>query len=225
MYVRRDLRILAVLFVAGATYRIALSLADPRGDRDFQLQNVLPGWIDVFAVGMALAVVSAWLAHRREAPPAGLDRPWAPAVAWVMALAAFVLVSVIAGKPQPGAAYSVGEELAIHYLYLAVGFFLLLPAIFGPQERGTIRRFLRSPVVVWLGLVSYGLYLWNEALLEKFMEWTDRTLFDTSFATVLLAVAAITIAVAAVSQYVVERPALRLKRRIPDRGRTAATRE
>jgi peptidoglycan/LPS O-acetylase OafA/YrhL len=72
-------------------------------------------------------------------------------------------------------------------------------------------------VVVWLGLVSYGLYLWNESLLDRFMEWTDRTAFNTSFATTFVAVAAMTAGVAALSYYLLERPVLRLKRAVPDR--------
>lgn len=216
-HVRRDLLALTGLFTAGAIYRIVLSVADLPGDRDFQLQNILPGWIDVFATGMALAVVSAWLAHRSVGAPAGLDRPLAPAASWVLALLAFVLVSVFVGEPQPVEQYTIAEELAIHYLYLATGFFLLLPAIFGPQRHGAIRAFLRSPVVVWLGLVSYGLYLWNESLLDRFMEWTDRTAFNTSFTTTFVAVAAMTAGVAALSYYLLERPVLRLKRAVPDR--------
>lgn len=216
-HVRRDLLALAGLFVVGATYRICLSLADPRGDRDFQLQNILPGWIDVFAAGMALAVISAWVSHRRAASPAGLDRSWAPAASWALALLAFVLVSVVVGEPQPVEHYSVADELAIHYLYLAVGFFLLLPAIFGPQRQGAIRKVLQNPILIWLGLISYGLYLWNEALLDKFLDWTDRTPFNTSFGTTCFAVTAMTIAVAAASSYIVERPALRLKPLVPDR--------
>jgi peptidoglycan/LPS O-acetylase OafA/YrhL len=221
-HVRRDLLALAGLFAFGVVYRVVVTLADPRADRDFQLQNILPGWIDVFAVGMVLAVLSAWITHRRAPTPFGFSKPWGPAVSWALALGAFSLVSAIAGQPGPNLVYSIGEELAIHYLYLVVGVFLLLPAIFGAQDRGLIRGFLRHPVVAWLGLISYGLYLWNEALIEKFLEWTDRTAFNTSFGTMLLGVFAITTAIAAASYYVLERPLLRLKGRVPDRRQPAS---
>ncbi len=63
--VRIDLVVLGCLIVAGIVYRwVIRSRFD--GQRAFQLLNILPGWVDVFAVGMALAVVSVWLAGRRE---------------------------------------------------------------------------------------------------------------------------------------------------------------
>jgi len=219
--VRRDAIGLGALFLAGVIYRVALSVAEPSAQRDFQLSSLLPGWIDVFAVGMALAVVSAWCAHRRTSAPAGLDRSWAPAVSWGLCALAFGLVSLLIGRPpmDEPVEFSAGDKFAIHYLYLAVAVFLVLPAIFGPQDRGLIRGLLRNPVVQWLGLISYGLYLWNEPLIDKYFHWTDEPLFNTSFATMMVAVTAMTVAVAAASYYVVERPVLKLKDRVPDRAR------
>jgi peptidoglycan/LPS O-acetylase OafA/YrhL len=212
-HVRRDLVALAGLFAAGVAYRVVVSLADPSGIRDAQLQNILPGWIDAFAAGMALAVVSVW-ASRGDGPRLpGLDRRFVPAVSWGLAGVAFVVVSVVVGRPSPGiVVYSIGEELAIHYLYIVVAVLLLVPAIFGPQDRGAIRNVLRHLLVLWLGIVSYGLYLWNETLIEKYLQWTDSSAFNTSFLKMLIAVALMTTAIAAVSYYVFERPILRFKR-------------
>jgi peptidoglycan/LPS O-acetylase OafA/YrhL len=44
-----------------------------------------------------------------------------------------------------------------------VGFGLLLPAVFGDQRRGLVRRFLANPAVSYVGLVSYGVYLCTPA--------------------------------------------------------------
>jgi peptidoglycan/LPS O-acetylase OafA/YrhL len=68
-----------------------------------------------------------------------------------------------------------------------------------------------------LGLISYGLYLWNETVLEKYIEWTDNTPFNTSFPKMLAVVFVSTVLVAAASYVVVEKPALSLKGRIPFR--------
>jgi peptidoglycan/LPS O-acetylase OafA/YrhL len=222
-HVRRDLAALTCLFVAGAAYRLIVAFADPPGRRDFQLQNILPGWIDVFAVGMALAVVSAWFAHRQTEAPAPLSKPWMPAASWTLGGLAFVLVSVYVGGPTPNEVFTVPEELAIHYLYLAVAFFLLLPAVFGRQDRSTVRAFLRNPVVAWLGLISYGVYLWNETIIEKYLDWADKTPFNTYLGSLLLVVVVATIAVAAASFYLLERPVLRLKSRVRDRPRSLTT--
>jgi len=103
------------------------------------------------------------------------------------------------------------DELAIHYLYLAVGVLLLLPAIFGRQDQGLIRQLLRNPVVQWLGVVSYGLYLWNETMIEKYLEWSERTAFNTSLLTMLMVVTIMTVAIAALSYYLFEEPVLALR--------------
>ena len=216
---KRDAIGLAVLFAVGLIYRIVLGTADLSGARDFQLSNVLLGWIDVFAAGMALALISAWCAHRRVASAARLDDPKAPAVSWALCAAAFVLVSVLIGRPPLGEAvtFSLGDKLAIHYLYLATAVFFVLPAIFGPQDRGIVRRILRNPVLQWLGIVSYGLYLWNEPLIEKYLEWTDDTVSNSAFLKMMLGVTAMTVVAAAISYYVLERNVLKLKDRVPER--------
>ena len=224
--VRRELLFLGGLFLVGIAYRAAVTAPDFDALRTAQLQNILPGWLDVFAVGMALAVVSAWIAQRRIDAPAGLGRKRAPLVCWGLALVAFVTICVWIGKPPRGlVTYTFTEDMGIHYFYLAVAAFFLLPGIFGPQKEGAIRRVLRHPAVVFLGLVSYGLYLWNETLMEKYIEWTNSTPFNTSFLTMLIVVFVVTTVVATLSYLLVERPVLSLKRRVPDRrpARTAAT--
>jgi peptidoglycan/LPS O-acetylase OafA/YrhL len=215
--VRVDLLALASLFVAGVAYRAAVTAGGFPFNRTFQLQNVLPGWIDVFVVGMALAVVSAWIGHR-GARPLLPRRRWFPGACWALSAASFVGISVWVGRPSEGLnVFSFWEETGIHYLYLAVGLFFLLPGIFGPQRVGVIRAVLRNRAVQWLGLISYGLYLWNETLLEKYVQWTDSTPFRTSFSKMLIVVFVATVLVSIASYVVVERPALSLKSRVPSR--------
>ena len=51
-------------------------------------------------------------------------------------------------------------------LYGAFAFFLLLPAVFGPVRSGWVRRLLATPVLAFLGLISYGIYLWHRQVLQ-----------------------------------------------------------
>ena len=109
---------------------------------------------------------------------------------------------------------------------------LVLPAVFGPQDRGTsrIRAFLQTRVMVYLGMISYGIYLWHEGWIDRYLQWTGLRTFTVYTSDVpfrwhtdslvsvpwfsfVLAVAALTIVSATISWYACERPILRFKHR------------
>jgi len=173
----------------------------------------LPAQLDLFAFGMALAVASVWWSEH-GAEPALLARRWVPAASWAVALVAFWAVSTQAGLPRiPVYLATLGQVLSRQWLYGAFAFFLLLPAVFGPQDRGAIRRTLRSRPMVAIGTVSYGIYLWHETWMLKVLAWLHRPLFTMSFVKLTLAVAALSGASAVLSLVLVERPFQRLGRR------------
>ena len=66
-------------------------------------------------------------------------RPWA---AWLVAGAAFVVVSVGIGlspENRLDAPMSAAQALGRHWLYALVAVGVLLPAVFGPQREGAVR--------------------------------------------------------------------------------------
>jgi len=71
------------------------------------------------------------------------------------------------------------------------------------------RRLLAHPLVAWLGLISYGVFLWHYAV---GLELGNRG-EDLGFWPLVAVTLAISIAVAAASYYALERPLLRLKYR------------
>jgi len=176
----------------------------------------LPAFLDWFAVGMGLALASVALAGR-EPRLALVRRPW---LAWAAAAACFAVVSLVVPLPRGlAAAKSVGADSARHLLYVAVGALVALPGIFGiragaePASRA-IARFLGHPVMAWLGLVSYGIFLWHQPLLDQLLlHGLAERAPVLPFVVVLIVTTAGTIAIAAASYYVVERPFLALKDR------------
>ena len=195
-----------------------------------QLKLWLPWWLDLFAIGMGLAVLSLAVTHLGDRAPLRLDGRLAPLACWLGALGALWWVAAGAGlghtTPQIAHHLLWGQ----HYLYGAVAVLLVLPAVFGPQDRGSsrIRAFLQTRVMVFLGMISYGIYLWHEGWIDRYLAWTGVPVFavytsDTPFAwhtnslisipwfSFVLAVVGLTIASATLSWYLWERPILRLK--------------
>jgi peptidoglycan/LPS O-acetylase OafA/YrhL len=177
------------------------------------LTLALPAQLDHFALGMMLAALSAGAA---VGLPAGLRaeavagaHPWIPLA---VALVAFVLVGhgVDTGRVVP-------DALVEHSLRGLVALGLMTPAVLGVLAGGVPRRALAAPALAWIGLVSYGIYLYHLDLIE----WLDEAGLPAG-GVVVLGVAA-SIAAGALSWHLVERPAIRLGRRIaPPRHAPAA---
>ncbi|MGQ0805116.1 MAG: acyltransferase family protein [Actinomycetota bacterium] len=213
--VRTELIGLAVLYVSAFAFRSVL-LA---GDASPRVNGTLTKWLlanlDLFALGMLLAVVSVWISQgdRRRAP-LNLDHPWAPGVCWALAGVAFWVVSTRLGLPRQTIDYEPLGELAQQFLYGVIALLVLVPGVFGPQDRGLVRAFLRHPVLQLLGLISYGLYLWQNVWVEEYVDWADARLFATPFGEMLVVVFVLSVAAAAISYVAIERPVLRLKRMV-----------
>jgi len=207
---RNELLGLGGLFAVCVAFRTAVFVH--RTGQQTGAGTWLPAQLDLFALGMGLAVASVWWSeHARE--PTALGRAWVPWASWGLALSSFWLVSHVGIPRTPIYDATLGQVFVRQWLYGVFGFFLVLPAVFGPQERGSVRRFLRSRVMVAIGLVSYGVYLWHETWMLKILEWLNRPLFQTSFLKLTLAVLAFTGVSAVISYVVVEQPFQRLGRR------------
>jgi peptidoglycan/LPS O-acetylase OafA/YrhL len=143
-------------------------------------------------------------------------RPW---VAWLGAAALFVVVSK--GIGLTGGVHDHVTEaryLARHYLYGAIALGVLVPAIFGDPEQGLIRRVLAWRPILWIGLVSYGAYLYHFVVIEQLADNGFRSVAADTSPYIWFPVAlAGSLAVAAVSWYCVERPLLSFKRLVPRR--------
>lgn len=217
--VRVELIGLAVLFASGITYRMVVLTINDQGGNEL---SWLPAFFDQFALGMLLAVVSAGIetgrVRSRLAEAAGRQ----PLVCWALAAVSFVAVSTLFDLPLDYRQLSRGQWLAWTLLYGATAFFLLLPGIFGSQERGLVRRMLQHPLLVSAGIVSYGIYLWHELWLERFFHSTGLPVQNADVFAVLGYAGMLSVIAAIVSWNFIESPALRLRRGLSELKRGSA---
>ena len=161
---RRELWALGLVALGG----IGVQLAASRLALSHVAATTLLGQCPWMALGMALAVTSV---HHHRGPRAMAARP---AACWCAAAAAFAglvalrhdsggLLGLIDAlrRPQP-----VARTLAEIALIGVMTAMLLLPAVFGERAGGVPRRVLAARPVAWLGLVSYGVYLWHLTIAE-----------------------------------------------------------
>jgi peptidoglycan/LPS O-acetylase OafA/YrhL len=92
--------------------------------------------------------------------------------------------------------------------------------VFGDSRKGATRRILGSPAFVYLGLISYGFYLYHWAVLRHILGWRlDGTLGPMSSWEWLGLAFVGALVLGSLSYYLVERPALALKRLVPGKPR------
>jgi peptidoglycan/LPS O-acetylase OafA/YrhL len=177
------------------------------------LPTWLPAYLDMFALGMLLAVVSAWLSEYGTEPP-WLRSRFMPWFSWAGAALVFVAVSHVVANHSILDFLTVRVNMEKQALYGLFAFLLLLPAVFGPQDRTLIRRLLRAWPMASLGVISYGIYLWHLDLTSQFVKWMGWQPGEEPYWILATIALLISIAFASASYFGLERPILRRKNRI-----------
>ena len=189
------------------------------------LPTWLPSYLDLFALGMLLAVMSAWWAEHGSEPSwlrSGLF-PW---VSWAGAAVAFVWVSHVVTNHNILDYTTIRVNMEKQALYGLFALCLLLPAVFGPQDRSGIRRLLQTWPMASVGVISYGIYLWHLDLINELLKWFGWYPHEKPFWVLASLTFLVSVAFASASYFGLERPILRRKNRISwwdRRGRSGSS--
>jgi peptidoglycan/LPS O-acetylase OafA/YrhL len=221
---RRLLAGIAVLAASSVGWEILVYYPYP----NLRFEGTLPPLMIWFCTGMAIAVALAWAAA--EASPGGPASRAGRAVAasagmcWLIAACAFTIACTpLTGPEFLGVPGLWGTEVKT-VLYTLVAGGIVAPVAFQPllADRGAgmlSARLLGSRPVRFLGKISYGIFLWQFlaayaffGLLHLKTWFNGGPLYSASeVALVSLVIALLTVAVSAVSYYLIEGPAQHFK--------------
>lgn len=206
--VRSELALLALLSTGSAiaTYAWSDGASSP-------LVQGLPRFMFWFALGMGLAIVSARVEQRQSQPRwvAALDGRLGRC--WALALALFIVLGAVTQVPTDGISFAPKVALIQWAVGGVIAFLIVLPAVFSGSTRSFGARVLRWRPIVWLGLISYGLFLWQAGplVIISDQQWISSGRWIVRFAEFAVLAVAMTIPFAALSYYLIERPFLRFK--------------
>jgi peptidoglycan/LPS O-acetylase OafA/YrhL len=178
-------------------------------ERSFLVQG------DLFAYGMLLAVLTVHVEDGRIRLP----RSWWP----ITAVGFLALAGLTAAAFDKG---SINQYVYDSLMASACGLFLSLVVLggFAGGQRPTPLRWLEARPIVWVGVLSYSLFLWHEPIIW----WLrDRGMLASEggvagFLLNLVIVGTVSLALSALTYRLVELPALRRKARTPTRDERVA---
>ena len=181
----------------------------------------LPFEMPVFAIGIALAILHE-LRSRGRGPACTFDLVariagwW-----WLLAAAILALAAVLWGETV---LFRVAHRVGTQVLYTGFGLCMALPVVFPSTRTSRLDRVLNARVVAYVGLVSYGVYLWHLQIIDLIQHtWFPGGFVSTNAFALFVVTAVLAVGVATVSWFVLERPALSFADRRRDGGSTQTT--
>jgi peptidoglycan/LPS O-acetylase OafA/YrhL len=208
------LRVELIVIVALSAVSVLIQSSVPLSDSHVWLFFSPLGRFWWFGLGLGLAALSVWV-ERRVDDPAMVD--WLrrrPGVPIAVGGALYLIACLTFLGPTPSLSFAVNglrEYVAQYLLFGVIAALVLLPAIFGKDGGGFSRSVLGHRTLSWLGLISYGIFLWQFPVIIFLVDDVGIGGFLPSLAYPVLLVATLagTIVCAALSYYLLERPLMR----------------
>jgi peptidoglycan/LPS O-acetylase OafA/YrhL len=224
---RYRIRLDAAVLIALAVGSVVLRTVDVYSGESVLRATILENF-DWFAVGMGLALASAALQDVQRLPGPLAVAESNPTLCWALAIGGYVLLCGAVGTPvaitHAGLQDVPLPGMVKHVSSGMIAALLIAPAVFAGRRRGVPGHVLGFRGLAWLGLISYGIYLYQGPLLDKLVTGDVTSwLPGNRFIQLTLATAVVAILAAALSYYLVERPLLRFKDgRLPRRPASQA---
>ena len=205
---RRHWIAVGTLFVLGHATRIAALGVEPGSRGSWQPwrdpSTWLPGFVDWFALGMALALVGVTAEVGRSGPRNLVVRYATP----IQFAGAGVFAVAHLGLPAgTGAVYTDGQYLLRNGVVPLAAAMVIAPILLGAPAAST--RALASRPMVWLGTISYGIYLWQIPVLRGLRTLIENGDLPASPLRLIALAIPATVLIATASYYVVERRIMR----------------
>jgi peptidoglycan/LPS O-acetylase OafA/YrhL len=202
---RADVLLLVILAAASLAFRAHYS-----SFVDAEKVSTLAGTFLWFALGMLLAIASVAREGRRPSARAGGWVALWPVASWCGGALLFVLsYEVEIGRIGLSAG---AASVTIHALSGVAALCILLPAVFAQEAGGLVQGVLRLRWLAWIGLVSYGVYLYHTIVIDQLNKLYGGGSTSWRYPVVTVSALIVTLACAGASYYVLERPMMLLGR-------------
>jgi len=174
----------------------------------------LPGYLGWFGCGMALATWQVARAHgilHRGRVDVLLERP---GTVWALALSLFAVVTSTVAGPYSLLEPTPGQSAVKNLGYGLIGLLAVAPAVMpGVASNRVALRMLSGRIAAFLGRISYGVFAYHVCVLVLVERLLGYSTFDGNFWERLIPAAVVSVAVATLSFYAMERPVMRWGRR------------
>lgn len=206
----RTILICGLLLIGSAAWMAGMTAAGQAEARVW-----LSGYLGWFGCGMALAVWQVARAHGifgRCGIDAVLEHP---GTVWALALACYGIVTSTLAGPYDLLEPTAGQAAIKNLLYAVVGVLAVAPGVIAPGPTNSAALgVLSGPIGSFLGRISYGIFAYHVGILVLVEQWLDLATFDGNFVLRLLVTLPVSVLVATISFYAMERPILRWGRRL-----------